>query len=417
MIASSHTHRFATTRDAGVSMLKPGTAEEVSELLATETRPVTVVGSGILEMYLPVPKRDRLLLSTCGLNVIGALDDTTGMITVGSGVLADVLSEALVERGRECPLDPWWPGATVGGIVAAGLGGYRQLGRGGLRSLVAGVEVVTGSGRIINRAADSAAALVDMVVGSWGRRAVITSVTLHTQPRTSAQRWYRRTRPSAMRPSARICTTSADIVLLEGLESDLDRWASLVGAHRAAPEQVRDAMLALTAPLFAVASARLSVRSSDASAIVQELARSVSWAMEPEVGVLHLFTDDEPEALDWACLQATSAGGHALRYGSRPSSARPAGPAAQLLLPLSSDRLDWEGTLHGSGAGEPRVAIHERRRLTEDWPLHNRRNECAFTEPTTTRAGNCAARTEPPSFDTAIFDGRPRGPVESPNRW
>ena len=56
--------------------------------------------------------------------------------------------------GQECPLDPRDPTATVGGVLAVGLSGYRRLRHGPLRDRVLEVRFVTADGRLVGRRAD-----------------------------------------------------------------------------------------------------------------------------------------------------------------------------------------------------------------------------------------------------------------------
>ncbi|NIR39303.1 MAG: FAD-binding protein, partial [Gemmatimonadetes bacterium] len=74
-------------------------------------------------------------------------DDLT--VVVEAGVTVGTLESMLAERGQTALLPEWGPEATVGGVVAAGISGYRRARLGPTRDRVLEVTIVTGDGRVV----------------------------------------------------------------------------------------------------------------------------------------------------------------------------------------------------------------------------------------------------------------------------
>ncbi len=114
-------------------------------------------------------------------------------VTVRAGTALAELQEALAPHRQWLPIDlPWGSeraigSGSLGGLVARGLsGGYRQRYL-GLRDQLLGIELLRadavlarGGGRVVKNVAGYD--LMRLLCGSWGSLALITQVTLRTQP-------------------------------------------------------------------------------------------------------------------------------------------------------------------------------------------------------------------------------------------
>lgn len=132
-----------------------------------------------------------------GLTGIVDYDPAELVLTLRPGTpLAEV--QSLVAGARQMlafePFDhgPMFGGtegkATIGGIVAAGVGGSRRLSAGGVRDHVLGIRAVSGRGELFVAGAKvvknvTGYDLPKLVTGSWGRLCAVTELTLKVLPR------------------------------------------------------------------------------------------------------------------------------------------------------------------------------------------------------------------------------------------
>ena len=197
-----------------------------------------------------LPPTDAPVLNTSGLAGIvdPAAEDLT--VTVRAGTPLVELTEALASHGQECPIEPSaGAGSTVGGRIATGLAGPRQLGAGRVRDWVLRVRFVTGAGQL---AAAGGATVKDvtgydlcrLLTGSWGTIGVITEVTLKLRPVPTQRQWYRAEGAQddldtrLFRPTAVFTADDATHVLLEGHPDDLAAQAQLADLIPAEPPQL-----------------------------------------------------------------------------------------------------------------------------------------------------------------------------------
>ena len=100
----------------------------------------------------------------------------------------------LGEHAQECALDPRSDRATVGGMLATGLSGYRRLRHGPLRDRVLEVRFVNADGDVVKGGGPtvknvSGFDIPRLVVGSFGTIGVLTQVTLRCQPVDRVSEW------------------------------------------------------------------------------------------------------------------------------------------------------------------------------------------------------------------------------------
>ncbi len=172
----------------GAFVVAPSTAADTSDVLrvASDHRlPVLVWGGGSHQGYGGTVE-PAIILST--RNLVGIdwrPDDLT--VSVGAGTSVADLEGTLAE-GRQTAVLPEQPGgASVGGVVAGGISGYRRLRYGPTRDRVLGITLVTGDGRIVKGRGTvvknvAGYDLPRLATGSLGRLGVITEITLKLWP-------------------------------------------------------------------------------------------------------------------------------------------------------------------------------------------------------------------------------------------
>jgi len=251
-----------------------------------------------------------------------AYDPRDLTVTVGAGTTVGALTALLAEHGQECPLDPRDPSATVGGVLAAGLSGWRRLRYGPVRDVVLEVRFVTADGRLVKAGGPTVKNVTGfdlprLLVGSLGTVGVIVQVTLRCQPRAATSRWYTtaldpfEARRRMFRPSTIAWDGTSTRVLLEGVEVDLESEA-----------RATDAVAAAGPPSLPTGEhrGRISVRPG----AVPELAGAldtvgVQWLAEVGVGTVHLATDVVDD-FERARAAAGTCGGWMLREHGAPRS-------------------------------------------------------------------------------------------------
>jgi len=156
----------STGARAAVVPVGSGTRSEVGD-------PIVVSGGGLREVRAPA-----------GIVSHDVADMT---VTLGAGTTAGDLERALSAERQECPLDAHSVHETVGGLLAAGLSGFRRLRHGPLRDSLLEVRFVTGDGRLVQGGGPtvknvSGYDLPRLLVGSLGTLGVIVQVTLRCRP-------------------------------------------------------------------------------------------------------------------------------------------------------------------------------------------------------------------------------------------
>jgi FAD/FMN-containing dehydrogenase len=185
--------RDFTGRFSGEALLvvRPGSAGEVAEVLAHCVEAgVAVVPQGGHSGLVGggTPRDGEVVLSLRRLDRIEELDEGSAQITVGAGVILELLQPYVRERGFDFGVDHAGRGsATLGGMAATNAGGPLAFRYGTMRAQVAGVEAVLADGRVVSRLAgllkDNAGFdLAGLLVGSEGTLAVITRLRLRLAP-------------------------------------------------------------------------------------------------------------------------------------------------------------------------------------------------------------------------------------------
>ena len=168
-------------------VVKPGTAEEVSEIVKLANKfmvPVVPRGGGTGLCGAAIPTNSSIVISLERLNKIVEFDEKNIMITVEAGVTLEGLLEEMKKYDKLFfPVHPGDEGAQIGGMVVENAGGVRAVKHGIMRNHIKGVEIVLPTGELVqfggkliknNMGYD----LLHMIIGSEGTLGIVTKVTL-----------------------------------------------------------------------------------------------------------------------------------------------------------------------------------------------------------------------------------------------
>ncbi len=140
------------------------------------------------------PRRYDVALVCAALASIRDYTPADMTVTVEAGLTVAALQEVLAREGQWLPLDPPCPAeTTIGGLVAADLGGPLCGSQGRVRDFVIGLGAVMADGRLIRaggKVVKNVAGydLMKLLTGSLGTLAVLTEVTLKVRPRPAVTR-------------------------------------------------------------------------------------------------------------------------------------------------------------------------------------------------------------------------------------
>jgi glycolate oxidase subunit GlcD len=171
----------------------PASTDEIIEVIkcaSMECWTVAPVGS----MTWPDRASSNILLSTERLNRIIEHEPADLIAVAESGVRLKTFNDTLAQNGQWLPLDPPDDGrATLGGVVATGLGGPQQFAYGRPRGSVIGMKVVLADGILIKaggRVVKNVAGydLCKLFTGSYGTLGVITELNFKLRPRAACER-------------------------------------------------------------------------------------------------------------------------------------------------------------------------------------------------------------------------------------
>ena len=170
-------------------VVAPASVDQAAAVLAAASRGGLVVrpwGSGS-HQGLGYRADPDVILSTGNLQAVVDWQHEDLTVVVEAGMRVAALEELLAERGQTAVL-PESPGdATVGGVVAAGLSGWRRLRYGPTRDRVLEVVIATGDGRVVRGGAQvvknvTGYDLPRLMVGSLGALGLIGRVCLKLWP-------------------------------------------------------------------------------------------------------------------------------------------------------------------------------------------------------------------------------------------
>jgi FAD/FMN-containing dehydrogenase len=170
-------------------VVRPGSVEEVCELVkcaAAEGWTIKPAGS---MTWLPNAPAPNLIISMSRLNRIIEHEPADLIAVAESGVRLKTFNDTLETNGQWLPLDPPDDGrATLGGVVATGLGGAQQFAYGRPRGSVIGMKIVLADGCVVKsggRVVKNVAGydLCKLFTGSHGALGIITEVNFKLRPK------------------------------------------------------------------------------------------------------------------------------------------------------------------------------------------------------------------------------------------
>ena len=186
---------------ASSTPLRPQTVDDVRDAVAEAMASGTVieVRGGGSKAEIGAPRQTRLL-DLSAFDQVVDYDPRELVLTVGAGMRLDRVEALLAEHSQMLAFEPFDHGpllggttgrATLGGVIAAGVAGSRRLSAGAARDHFLGFEAVSGraerfvgGARVVKNV--TGYDLPKVMAGSWGRLAVLTTVTLKVLPRPEA---------------------------------------------------------------------------------------------------------------------------------------------------------------------------------------------------------------------------------------
>lgn len=271
----------------GVELLHPGSAEEMAGALAeaTKQKQSVLVWGGGTHQGMGYRVEPDVVIFTDRLNrlIDWEPDDLTVVVEAGTSV-ADLEAE-LGTRNQTAGLLETAGAATVGGVLASGVSGYRRARYGPTRDRVLEVQVVTGDGRVVRgggRVVKNVTGydLPRLVVGSLGSLGVIISCCFKLWPAPRAVATVTVDPKQAVgvhRPLAVLQTGQAKMVYLGGTEAEISDQLTRLGGESV------DELIWPTLPETAWAfSLRLTPR--HAAEIVEKLPAGMDYIHQIGIG-------------------------------------------------------------------------------------------------------------------------------------
>ena len=131
--------------------------------------------------------REAEIIDMTGFGDVIDYDPAELVLTVGGGTPLAEIEALIAQRGQMLAFEPHGDGATIGGVLAAGVAGSRRLSRGGARDHLLGFKAVSGRGEAFTGGAKvvknvTGYDLPKVMCGSWGRLAALAEVTLKVLP-------------------------------------------------------------------------------------------------------------------------------------------------------------------------------------------------------------------------------------------
>ncbi|RSN65694.1 FAD-binding oxidoreductase [Amycolatopsis sp. WAC 04182] len=187
----AHDEALTTSPQRPAYLAKPGSAEEVAELLKAAGEhgvPVTARGSGTGLSGGARPREDGLVISFERMNAVLEIDTENHVAVVQPGVTLSDLDEKTSEAGLGYTVYPGELSASVGGNVGTNAGGMRAVKYGVTRHNVVGLQAVLPTGEIIRTGGKTSKVstgydLTQLIIGSEGTLALATEVIVKLYPR------------------------------------------------------------------------------------------------------------------------------------------------------------------------------------------------------------------------------------------
>jgi len=187
----AHDEALTVSPQRPAHLAKPGSAEEVAELLKAASEhgvPVTARGSGTGLSGGAQPREDGLVISFERMNAVLEIDTENHVAVVQPGVTLSELDEKTTAAGLGYTVHPGELSASVGGNVGTNAGGMRAVKYGVTRHNVVGLQAVLPTGEIIRTGGKTSKVstgydLTQLIIGSEGTLAIATEVIVKLHPR------------------------------------------------------------------------------------------------------------------------------------------------------------------------------------------------------------------------------------------
>lgn len=172
-------------------VIKPANAEEISGILKICNQykiPVTPRGAGTGLSGGALPHLGGVLLSMERMNKIIEIDERNLQVVTESGVITEVLQDAVKTKNLFYPPDPSSRGSCmIGGNISENSGGPKAVKYGVVKDYVLNLEVVLPSGEIMWTGANvlknaTGYNFTQLIVGSEGTLAIVTKAVLKLIP-------------------------------------------------------------------------------------------------------------------------------------------------------------------------------------------------------------------------------------------
>lgn len=339
-------------------LVTPGSIAEVCEIMKLAlSEGWAVVPAGAcswLDAGNPL-ERANVIVSTQRLNGIIEHEPADLVAIAEAGITLPDLNAALARNGQWVPIDPPDDGrATIGGVVATGLGGAQQFGYGPPRRHVIGMKVVLADGSLIKvggRVVKNVAGydLSKLFTGSYGTLGVIVEVNFKLRPLPFETRtvmaWGRR--EHLLSGARRVIGSQLFPVAVELLSPRL--------AYEAEWSEGRDHLLLIR---FAGSLNAVTAQTEAAGRLLQDENGGRPGPLVP---------DDTQVWHSLAALPLRFQENLVWRIGVRPADAGPFLTRMHELTEPSSGDNHFELTWH-AGLGDGRVRVVE--------PLERTKNDC-----------------------------------------
>jgi glycolate oxidase subunit GlcD len=177
-----------------IIVIRPASVVEIIDVVKLATSEAwTIRPVGSMSWFSDISP-PNLLVSTIRLNKIIEHEPADLIAIAEAGVLLSRFNAELSKNGQWLPLDPPDDGrATLGGVVATGLGGAQQIAYGRPRGSVIGMKVVLADGSLVKaggRVVKNVAGydLCKLFTGSYGTLGIITELNFKLRPRPASER-------------------------------------------------------------------------------------------------------------------------------------------------------------------------------------------------------------------------------------
>ena len=235
-----------------VAVVRPGTTEEVSEILRRcNDDGIAVIAQGGNTGLVGggVPRGDHggrqaIVLSLRRLTDLGPVDAGAQQVTAGAGVTLARWRDHARRAGLDAPVDfAARDSATVGGAIATNAGGSRVLRYGTMRGQVVGVEAVLADGTVVGSLGGLAKETAgvhwpSLLSGSEGTLAVLTRARLRLVPLYAHTTTAMVSTPSVDEAVSLLGRLRSTVTSLDAVEVVFPAAIALVSEHIGVPPPV-----------------------------------------------------------------------------------------------------------------------------------------------------------------------------------